>query len=411
MIKKSANRYVVLCALFVNSFCIGGVYAWSVFAMPLASYRNWEYGSVTLAYSLMNLMIAAIGIPGGRLLDKFGPKKLMLLSSALFGFGWMLSGFAATLPMFYFLFGICCGGGSGLRYNPCITTAVRWFPDKKGFASGLVVGAMGLAALPLAPIANALLERFDIQWAFGYLGIAFFVLSFIASLFVAAPPEGWLPEGYKASLSGPADNSRDYTWQEIFKEKRFYLLWVLFFGSCVSGLMLIGHASAIGQSVVNMTSSQAALLVGVMAIANFGGRMIMGSLSDYMGRYKILIICLTVSTLDMLLLANSNSFAAFMVAIILVGITFGGVLSVFPTVVSDVFGMKHMGINYGILFTAYGVAAIVGPMAAAVLSSTTGSYVSAFVLAGVFSLISLLLTILVMRSKSNSTNEQAYANT
>ena len=399
---KIRNRYVILGALFVNSFCIGGIYAWSVFSAPLAAARGWDYGSVTMAYSLMLLMIAVVGIPSGNLLDQFGPRKLMIFSSACFGFGWILTGFAPNLPALYLFFGIFCGGGSGLRYNPCITTAVRWFPDRKGLASGLVVGAMGLAPLALAPIANVLLTRYDVLAAFKILGFFFFIFSAMASVIVDMPPAGWHPEGYVSPSSLPNDGGVDCGWPEMMRSKVFYVMWIIFLGSCVAGLMLIGHASTIGQEVAHITSAQAALLVGILALANFSGRMLMGVLSDIVGRYKTLLICLAICSVDMFLLPHIRGFVAFVIAIVVVGATFGGVLSIFPAIVSETFGLKHMGVNYGIMFTAYGIASILGPLVASTIRRANGNYVDAFTFAGVCSLLSFFLVIYLRALKKRS---------
>ena len=406
--KKVKNRYVVLAGLFVNSFCLGGAYAWSVFAMPLAEARSWDYGMVTLAYSLYLLINAFFGIPGGKLINSVGPRKLMFASCVLFGGGWLMTGFASNTILLYLFFSVCCGIGCGLRYNPCVTTATLWFPDKKGFASGLVLGAMGLAPLVLAPVANMLLVKFNVLAAFKILGLLFFIISILASLFVDAPPEGYVPEGMTDTSGTAAGNDGatsepdgvvaanvkvdgNYTWQEMMKTRKFYILWIVFLGSCVAGLMLIGHASAIGQELAGITAGQAAMLVGILALANFGGRMIMGTLSDAIGRYPTLMICLAGSTMDMLLMTHSHNFAIYLISIVLVGITFGGVLATYPSIISDSFGSKNMGINYGIVFTAYGIAAVVGPMTATSLKGSTGGYTSALIFAGVCSGLALVL--------------------
>lgn len=392
--KKTKNRYLILSGLFVNSFCLGGAYAWSVFALPLSNARGWDYGMVTLAYSLYLLINAFFGIPGGKLINRVGPRKLLLVSSVLFGGGWLMTGFASNTPLLYLFFSVCCGIGCGLRYNPCVTTATLWFPDKKGFASGLVLGAMGLAPLILAPVANALLVQFNVLAAFRILGLIFFVISLLASLPVDAPPENYSPEKMTTPQAGAEIKpGNSCTWQEMMKTGKFYLLWMVFLGSCVAGLMLIGHASAIGQELAGINAGQAAMLVGILALANFGGRMILGSLSDSIGRYPTLMICLAGSTLDMILMANSHSFPTYLVAIVLVGVTFGGVLATYPSIVSDSFGSKHMGINYGIVFTAYGIAAVVGPMAATALKSSTGHYTAALIFAGICSAAALVLTL------------------
>ncbi len=406
-VEKQRNRSVILSALFVNAFCCGGVYAWSVFSGSLAEYRNWDYGQVTLAYSLMSLMLSFFGIAGGKILDVFGPKKLMLAASVMWGGGWFLTGCVGELWQLYLTFGVMTALGSGMAYNPSITTAVRWYPDKKGFASGLITGATGLSSLVVAPLANMLLEKYNVSMAFRIVGAAFLVLMFCASLMTDTPEPGWAPEGYKsgsaaAAMQLPADKN----WREMFRDKRFYLIWPAFLGGCVSGLMLIGHASTIGKEIAGISSSQAALLVGIMAVANFLGRMSMGALSDRIGRYQTIMISLAASTVGMVVLSQAKGFVIFVSALILMCVCFGGVLSVFPNIVSENFGLKNMGINYGIVFTAYGIAALIGPMTASAVKNASGSYNMAFIIAGIFAAAAFVLVYIIYNMSKKRTTEK-----
>ena len=327
----------------------------------------------------------------------------MLAASVMWGGGWFLTGCVGQLWQLYLVFGIMAAVGSGLAYNPSITTAVRWYPDKKGFASGLITGATGLSSLVVAPVANMLLERYDVSVAFRIVGAAFLLLMFCASLLTDTPEPGWVPGGCdaggKASNTGAAN---DLTWKEMFGDRRFYLIWLAFLGGCVSGLMLIGHASTIGKEVAGISSGEAALLVGIMAVANFLGRMLMGALSDKIGRYQTILISLAASTVGMVVLSRAKGFGIFVTALILLCVCFGGVLSVFPNIVSENFGLKNMGINYGIVFTAYGIAALIGPMTASAVKDASGSYNMAFIIAGVFAAAAFILVyIIYCMSKKN----------
>ncbi len=399
--KKYRNRTAILSALAVNAFCCGGTYAWSVFASSLAEYRGWDYSQVTLAYSMMLLMLAIFGIPGGKILDKFGPRKMMLLASVMWGGGWFLTGCVTQLWQLYLVFGVMTALGSGFCYSPSITTAVRWYPDRSGFASGLIVGATGLSSLVIAPVANLLLEKYNVSIAFRLVGGGFFILMFLATLlFVDTPTPGWKPEGFTAQAKTAATGSNDKTWREMLKDKQFYMLWIAFLGGCVSGLMLISHAAAIGRLIAGISSAQAALLVGIMAVANFSGRTIMGTLSDKLGRYPTAMISLAVSAVDMVLMSMAKGFTLFVITLIVLCVCFGGLLAVFPGIVYDRFGLKNGGLNYGIVFTAYGIAAIIGPMSASKVVANYGTYNMAFLAAGMFAAVSfVVLLILYLASK------------
>ncbi|MFR3649016.1 MAG: MFS transporter [Enterocloster aldenensis] len=271
---------------------------------------------------------------------------------------------------------------------------------QKGFASGLITGATSLV---VAPVANMLLERYNVSVAFRIVGAAFLLLMFCASLLTDTPEPGWVPGGCEAG--GKASNAgaaNDLTWKEMFGDRRFYLIWLAFLGGCVSGLMLIGHASTIGKEVAGISSGEAALLVGIMAVANFLGRMLMGGLSDKIGRYQTILISLAASTVGMVVLSRAKGFFIFVTALILLCVCFGGVLSVFPNIVSENFGLKNMGINYGIVFTAYGIAALIGPMTASAVKDASGSYNMAFIIAGVFAAAAFILVyVIYCMSKKN----------
>lgn len=407
---KSKNRYVILSGLFIIAFCCGGMYAWSVFSGSLAEYRGWDYSKVTLAYSLMSLMLSLFGIMGGRLLDRFGPKKMMLAASVLWGGGWFLTGCVIQIWQLYIVFGFMTALGSGLAYNPSLTTVVRWFPDKKGLVSGLITGGCGVASLIVAPFANMLLEYFNVSAAFKIVGVVFFVLMFVSALLVTAPDPDWKPAGIQVP-SGENVFVKAVDWRGMLKDKRFYIMWLAFLGGCVSGLMLIGHASRIGQEVAGIDASQAALLVGIMAVANFVGRILMGVLSDKLGRYQTLMLALVFSALDMIVLSQSSDFVLFVSALVLLCFCYGGVLAIFPNIVGDTFGLATMGVNYAIIFTAYGVAALVGPMTASAIYAGTGSYTMAFIIAGVFAVMAfILVSILYFSSqKARSKNQKKKA--
>jgi len=387
--KKVKNRWLMLFCICCNTFCLGGLYAWSAFSGELANYMGWDYSKVTVAYSVMTMTIAAMGLVGGMLLQKFGPKKLIRLSGIMWGLGWLLTGFSQNLLMLYFVFGLLAGSASGFGYTPGVVTAVSWFPDKKGFASGMAVGICGLASLIVAPLANFLLTQFNVMTAFKIIGGIFLVLSLGTSWYIDSPPAGWKPEGYEPPANAVATSGK--TWREILRDPRCYVLWATLLFASVAGLTLIGHASKIGQEVAGISAAQAAMLVGIMAVGNFGGRLILGSLSDVVGRHRIVMAVMVICALDMVFLARTASFFSFVIAIVIAGACFGGVLATFSAMTSDTFGPKYNGINYSIIFTGYGLASVVGPNMATTIRASSGSYSGAFIFAAACSLLAAVL--------------------
>ena len=386
--KKTKNRTGILICTCVNTFCFGGLYAWSAFSGEMAEFMGWDYSKVSFAYSLQLIVLVLMGIVGGSLLQKLGPRKLITLSGIMWGLGWLLTGFSTNLVMLYIVFGVLTGTASSFGYNPCVVTAVRWYPDKKGFASGMTVGVCGIASFFVAPFANMLLTRFDVMTAFKIVGAIFLIMSLATTWYLANPDEDWKPEGFEAPAT---ENNVGRTWKEMLKDPVSYVLWATLLFASVGGLMMIGHASKIGQEVAGMTSAQAAMLVGIMAVANFAGRLVLGMLSDKIGRYNIIIITMLVGAVDMLLMAKTGNYMAFIVAIVIVSLCFSGTLAIYSALTSDVFGPKYNGINFSIIFTGYGVAGVVGPVVANFLHSTAGNYNSAFIFSAVCSFLAAVL--------------------
>ena len=346
--KKIKNRWAVLFCICCNTFCFGGVYAWSAFSGELAEFMGWDYGKVTLAYSVMLMTIAIMGLVGGMLLQRFGARKLMIVAGIMWGIGWFLTGRATSLVMLYGCFGIMAG-------------------------SGMAVGICGMASLIVAPLANFLLTKFDVMTAFQMIGGLFLLISLSTSWYIDGPPENWKPEGYEPKVKAAAGGGK--TWREVLKDPRCYLLW----------------ATLLCASVAGLTAAQAALLVGIMAVANFVGRLVLGTLSDTVGRHQVVIGVMLLCALDMVFLANVSSFGGFVAAIVITGGCFGGTLATFSALSSDTFGPKYNGINYSIIFTGYGIASIVGPNMATSIKASTGSYSGAFIFAAVCSLIAAAL--------------------
>lgn len=399
--KRHKNRWAVLMCICCNTFCFGGVYAWSAFSGELANYMGWDYSKVTVAYSVMLMSIAVMGLVGGALLQRFGARRLMIVAGIMWGLGWLLTGFASNIEMLYISLGILAGSASGFGYNPGVVTAVSWFPDRKGFASGMAMGICGMASLIVAPLANFLLTKFDVLTAFRLVGGLFLLLSVATSWYIDGPPAGWKPEGYEPLATATASSGK--TWKEMMRDPRCYLLWATLLCASVAGLMLIGHASKIGQEVAGITAAQAALLVGIMAVANFGGRLMLGSLSDMLGRYQIVIGVMILCALDMIFLSNVSTFLGFVAAIVIAGVCFGGTLATFSALSSDTFGPKYNSINYCIIFTGYGIASIVGPNVATTIQSSTGSYSGAFLFAAACSLIAAVLCFAAKQMSKSST--------
>lgn len=387
-----ANRLVVLIALLSVTICCGGIYAWSVFSPELAAFRHWDYAAVTFAFSILAVMECIYGTFVGVLLDKWGPRVMVYVTAVFWGLGWIFTGLSTEIWILYLAFGFYAGLGSASGYNPMLTTAVRWYPDKKGLVSGIITGGIGLSSLFIAPFARMLLSRFNVSVAFIIIGALFFVIICIAGIFVKTPPRS----GLEGKATGQTD-FMDLPWQKLLRSKRFYCMWLFLICSSIPGLMLIGNASIIGQEAYRLSAQNAAYLVSLMAVSNFTGRIVMGILSDKIGPYISLILAMGMCFIGSLILNLLDSLLFFVISVAIVMVSFGAIFSVLPTVASQNFGLKNLGANYGIIFTAYGVAAIVGPMTVALARKISGDFGTAFLMSGAFAIVALVLVVIMQK--------------
>ena len=398
---QTRNRWMILISMFVINLCVGSAYAWSVFQKPLITLFQWSTSDTSLAFSISLFMIPIAMILGGRLQPTRGPKFLMFTGGIIFSIGIITAGFTTSLLSLYLTYGLLGGFGIGFIYGTGISNAVKWFPDKRGLAAGLVAAGFALGAVINAPIANGLVQDYGVLKTFQFLGAAYLVITCLASQFVTAPPPGYFPEGWQPSTVGASGPSHDKSWREMLGSFQFYVIWAMYTIACVSGLMIIGHAAPIGQEVIHLDAKTAALAVSLMALANTAGRVLWGWVSDRMGPYPTLVIMFVLSAAMMGVLKYAGSFAPFVIVISVIAACFGGFFAIFPSITADLFGAKNLSMNYGILFTSYGVAAFIGPrLAARVKELNNGDYSIAFLAAAIMCSFAIILTLFARRRAS-----------
>ncbi len=388
------NRWLILTSMFVINLCVGSAYAWSVFQRPLIGLFQWSTSDTSLAFSISLFMIPLAMIIGGKIQPVRGPKFLMFTGGIIFSTGIIAAGFTTSLASLYSTYGLLGGFGIGFIYGTGISNAVKWFPDKRGLAAGLVAAGFALGAVINAPIANGLVQDYGVLTTFKILGAAYLVITCLAAQYVKAPPTGYVPEGWQPPDSSIAGSANDKDWRGMLGSPMFYVLWMMYTIACVSGLMIIGHAASIGQEVIRLDAKTAAFAVSLMALANTAGRVIWGWVSDKMGPYPTLAVMFILSALMMSTLKYAGSFAPFVAVISIIAACFGGFFAIFPSITADLFGAKNLSMNYGILFTSYGVAAFIGPrLAARVKEINSGDYSTAFLAAAIMCAVAILLTL------------------
>lgn len=407
IVNMELNRWRILIASTLINICVGAVYAFSIFALPLTNVFNATMPEIMMAFTI-NAAISPIPmILGGKLVDKGGAKTAIILGGSMFGIGFILSGLATAPWMLYITYGLIAGIGQGVVYSATIGNTVKLFPDKRGLGTGIVTAGYGGGTIVIAPIANALITNNGVQSALVTLGIVFLVVILGASFLFQAAPVGYAPKGWTPLVvAGAKKNGVNIPWNEMLKKPIFYVIASLFLIGALSGMMVTSNASVIGQTMFGLSAATAALYVSLYSLSNCLGRVFWGAISDKIGRTKCLMVIYIVIAAMMLTIALSTSVLGFAVAIVGIGLCFGGTMGIFPSIVGEKFGMKYYGVNYGVTFIGYSGAAFFGPrIANSVAAANSGSFTNAFYIALVISLIGFALTFVfkAMENKKSTT--------
>jgi OFA family oxalate/formate antiporter-like MFS transporter len=364
---------VVLAGIGIN-LAFGVLYAWSIFSADLVETQGWTKAQASLPYTTAIIMFAIMMIPAGRLQDKIGPRWVATLGGVLIGVGCVLAGFMHSLFGLILAFGVLAGSGIGLGYASTTPAAVKWFPaEKKGLITGLVVGGFGLASIYIAPLSKYLLHEYGVFDSFKILGVLFFFITIPLAQLVNNPKVALNTS--KGTVVG-----KDYTAIEMLKTKEFYMLWFMFFVGSTAGLMIIGHLKTIAK--IQLDGLDVGFtLVALAAIANASGRPAAGVISDKLGRGKTMSLLYVIASITLFMFSSFHSFITILLGAAVMYFSYGSMLSVYPSATGDNYGTKNLGMNYGILFSAWGAGGVVGPMLGGYIADTTGSYSLAFTVA------------------------------
>ena len=268
---KTRNRYIIAFAGIMLHLMIGGVYAWSVFTAPIVKQTGWAETSVSFAFSLAIFFLGMSAAFMGRLVEKFGPTVTGTISSICYGLGVFLTGIAIEnqqLWLLYLAYGVIGGLGLGAGYVTPVSTIIRWFPDKRGLATGLAIMGFGFAALLTGPVAQNLMANFGVSNTFYILGIFYFIVMLIAAQFIKKPRANELPKAVVKKASHFSLTGQNMTANEAVKTPIFWALWLMFFINITTGIGLVSAASPMAQSMTNMSVSVAALMVGILGLFN-----------------------------------------------------------------------------------------------------------------------------------------------
>lgn len=387
------NRWLIVLGAVIVQICIGTIYSWSMFNYPLMDSFGWSENEVVLTFSIATFIFAFSTMLSGRLLDLLGPRIIATIGGVLYGGGLLLASTANSLIELYIYYGILSGMGVGFVYVCPLATCVKWYPNKKGLITGIAVGAFGLGSLVFKFIIQAILNTTSITNTFMYLGLIYLILIILGAQLLRNPKEQSIKN---KSNYNPND---DFTIKQMVKKPYFYLSWFLFYIGCMGGLLVIGLALDLGVKLIGLTIESAANTVVLIALFNALGRITWGSLSDKIGRIQVLVLMFIITGTAMLSLSIASlSFITFFTILASIAFCFGGFLAVFPTITEEFFGKKNFGSNYGIMYQAYGFAALSGPVILTLLPTFQHTFTFLSIIAFMGMLGSLWLVSIIKRN-------------
>jgi OFA family oxalate/formate antiporter-like MFS transporter len=386
------------------NLALGILYTWSIFKGAIESTIkaggegafNWDLASTNTPYSVCCIVFAFVMILAGKCQDKFGPRLTAFIGGVLVSIGLIWISTTTSFAVWVMGFGLLAGAGIGFGYSAATPPALKWFPPSRtGLIAGLVVAGFGLASVYIAPLSQYLLGVWGIHKSMLFFGIAFLIVVCGLSTMLVNPPADYKPEeNYVAgTVKQPAKPQNDIPPSGMMKSGKFYIIWLIYFIGAGAGLMVISSVAGMAKKSLG---DMAFLAVAIMAIGNAGGRIVAGVLSDKIGRRLTLTLMLLFQCVLMLIaipiVGKSSSAVILVLLATFIGFNYGTNLSLFPSLTKDNWGLKNFGINYGIVFTAWGIGGFVMPILSQMLYAKYNVYTYSFLTAAVFLFIGVLLT-------------------
>ena len=379
MVRDTFNRWLIPVAAVAIHICIGSVYAWSTFNRPIkALFPNdplWfspPYTTFSTALVLLGLSAAF----GGPWVERRGPRVAAIAAGILFGSGLILGGIGLALKQSWLVFlgmGVVGGMGCGIGYIAPVSTLVKWFPDRRGMATGMAIMGFGGGAFLAGYLNVQFMAALGVANTLMALGAAYFVIMMAGAAIIRRPPPGWKPAGFAApTKTNYMITDRNLTRNQALRTPQFYLLWGILFINVSAGIGILAQASPMMQDLFQKTAVQAAGVVSLISLFNAGGRFFWASCSDYIGRrntYLVFFVAQVILFLTIPGLAASGNWIFFAAALFAVFTMYGGGFATIPAFLADMFGAENVGAIHGAVLTAWSLAAIVGPVIITELSN------------------------------------------
>src|ERR1700739_3302537 len=355
------NRWWHVVGGVTMNLALGSLYGWSVFVAPLEKEFHWKRADTSNVFIIAVVVFALSFIVAGRLQDKIGPFKISLVGAILVSLGFFLCSYADSITKFFVFFGVLGGLGNGFGYATPIPVMSKWFPDKRGLAVGLAVGGYGAGSAIFGPLSQLkLIPAYGLPAPFPILRVLFLVMTLVGAFLLKNPPAGYKPAGWQpAAASKSAATTYEFSPGEVLRTPAFYLMWVAYALACSAGLMVISQLVPFAKSVGIAAAALSTMTLVVGACGNASGRILSGWMSDKLGRIHVLRVMIGISIVAMpALYAAGADVAMLYLAVFVVYWCYGTQLSVNGAAASDFWGLRNAGMNYGLLFTAFGVAGI-----------------------------------------------------
>jgi len=424
---STTNRWFIAVAGMVVMICLGTAYSWSSFTQPLIASFNWSNQTTTWTFAVAIFTLGWGAVVGGRWQDSVGPRTVTIVGVLLWGLGNLLAGLGTShfgAPWLYLTYGVIGGFGNGMAYITPLAMVTKWFPDKRGLAGGIVVMGFGLGAFFYGFILKAIgsfqaaskaagafadakaaaakaATTFDptqyaltpeqiaaIMSVFVWSGIAFMIVGGLAAALLRNPPAGYTVPG---AIAAAASTQTSYTPNQVLRSPQFYLLWLMLFLNVTAGILIISNAVPIIRELTGAAAAVAVPAYGLVAIFNALGRFFWGAVSDRIGRNMAFVMIFGLQVVVFFVLANLHSLPLVLGAFAIVLLCYGGGFGTMPSFNADYFGTKFLGINYGMIITAWGFGGLVGPIVAAKVKDATGSFSGALIPVAVMLIFAMIL--------------------
>jgi MFS family permease len=421
------NRWAIAAAGTVAMICLGTVYSWSLFTQPLIAAFGWSNTTTTWTFALAIFFLGVGAIVGGRWQDKVGPRKVAVTGVVLWGIANVLAGVGATrfgAPWMYLTYGLVGGFGLGLGYVTPVAAVTKWFPDKRGLATGMVVMGFGLGAFlynnilkavpafsaaaaeagkvvaargagsPGAALSSASIET--LMWTFVWSGVVYAVVGGLCASLLRNPSTSTSTTTSTTTTTAPVA-SDEYPPSRALRTPQFWALWAMLFLNVTAGILFISNAVPIMRELTGAAPGTALAVYGFIALFNGLGRFFWGAVSDRIGRNMAYVLIYGLQVVIFFVVGGMESLAVVAALFAVVLLCYGGGFGTMPSFTADYFGTRYMGVNYGWILSAWGVAGIVGPVFVAVVKDRTGSFSGALPVIAIMLLVAAILPLVTRK--------------